>query len=152
MSGEGYAWPAGGSGGGSMPATKLSTAGATQNGSWGTSVATGAGSGFTAWTQLIASTAADCYLTGLYYECSGARNTGGSYLQIGVGASGSESSVHEQLISLNNTTPLSVPILPWPRVASGVRISFRIFLPTTGTNVTCYCAVASVPYANLEGH
>ena len=80
------------------------------------------------WTQILASAAADLFIVGLSFEFVN-QNNNYYQLDIGVGGSGSESSVGEVKTGIipTSSNPHSPIILPFPiPVASGSRIALRV--------------------------
>lgn len=80
------------------------------------------------WTQILASAAADLFIVGLSFAFTN-QNNNYYQLDIGVGGSGSESSVGEVKTGIipTSSSPHSPIILPFPiPVASGSRIALRV--------------------------
>jgi hypothetical protein len=121
-------------------------------------VFTGTGAGITtAWTQVTGAATSDLLITQIAATCPTAATSAGgfAYLEIGIGASGSESVIC--LAILNDTQTASafraVQNLAVPnRVAAGQRIAVRFTSPTSfsGSSITVW--LTGVPYANVEGN
>lgn len=135
-------------------ATKQNAAGAQTVGSVSLSTVAGA---YTAWSQIVASTSTQLYLTVVTVIVNSTLSDGAQpYLvQIGRGAAGSEVVLAEVVVAASRSSlapqvsviPLAVPL----RVASASRLAANVYTPSdSGTAVRVY--VTGVPYANVEGN
>lgn len=115
----------------------------------GTSVASGAANTFTTtYVQLIASTAAALYITGIFVESAGALAGTYEVVQLATGGAGSETIVGQYLVALSTgSTQASAyrPIFPPIPVANGTRIACKTAnsVTTITTLITLECVAQS---------
>lgn len=114
-----------------------------------TTVTTGGTSTFGAWSEVVASSSDEFYILG--FEASGLAGAD-LVARVGVGGSGSEVTVSEQLVYSRSSSAGYLPpvaLFAPPRVAAASRISLSIAGPSSGTADLRLLVVAVV---NLEGH
>lgn len=115
----------------------------------GTSVTSGAANTFTTTpVQLIASTAAALYITGVHLEAAAAKAATYVIVQLMIGASGSETIVGQYLVPLSTASTVALgyrQIYPFIPVANGVRISAKTAdsVGAAATLVTLECIAQS---------
>jgi hypothetical protein len=115
----------------------------------GTSVTSGAANAFTTTpVQLIASTAAALYITGVHLESSAALAATYVIVQLMVGGSGSETIIGQYLVPLSTGSTVALgyrQIYPFIPVASGARISAKTAdsVGAKATLVTLECIAQS---------